>query len=49
MEQETIRFEQRDNDVFVCGYPELKDCKGVLVGNGMAFSLAKAGGIMNCM
>lgn len=37
MEQETIRFEQRDNDVFVCGYPELKDCKGVLVGNGMAF------------
>ena len=37
MEQETIRFEQRDNDVFVCGYPDLKDCKGVLVGNGMAF------------
>ena len=37
MEQETIRFKQQDNDVFVYGYPELKDCKGVLAGDGMAF------------
>ena len=37
MEQETIRFEQRDNDVFVYGYPELKDRKGILAGDGMAF------------
>lgn len=37
MEQETIRFEQRDNDVFVYGYPELKDRKGILAGDGMVF------------
>ena len=37
MGQETIRFEQNDNGLFVYGYPELKDCKGVLVGDGMAF------------
>lgn len=37
MEQETIRFEQRDNDVFVYGYPELKDRKGILAGDRMAF------------
>lgn len=36
MEQETIRFEQRDNDVFVYGYPELKDRKGILAGDKMA-------------
>ena len=34
MEQETIRFEQQGNDVFVYGYPELKDRKGILAGNG---------------
>ena len=49
MEQETIRFEHRDNDVFVYGYPELKDRKGILAGDGMVFSMAKVGGIMNCM
>ena len=37
MEQETIRFERQDNDVFVYGYPELKDRKGFLAGDGMAF------------
>lgn len=37
MEQEIIRFEQRDNDVFVYGYPELKDRKGILAGDSMAF------------
>lgn len=49
IEQETIRFERQDSDVFVYGYPELKDRKGILAGDGMAFSLAKAGGIMNCI
>lgn len=38
MEQEIIRFEQRDNGVFVYGYPELKDRKGILAGDRMAFS-----------
>ena len=37
MEQETIRFKQQDNDVFVYGYPELKDRKGILAGDRMAF------------
>ena len=37
MEQETIRFERQDNDVFVYGYPELKNRKGILAGEGMAF------------
>lgn len=37
MEQETIRFEQRDNYIFVYGYPELKDRKGILAGDGMVF------------
>ena len=37
MEQEAIRFEQKDNEVFVYGYPELKDRKGVVVGDGIAF------------
>ncbi len=37
MGQETIRFEQNDNGLFVYGYPELKDRKGILVGDGMAF------------
>ena len=37
MEQETIRFEQKDNDIFVYGCPELNDCKGVVVGDGIAF------------
>ena len=37
MEQETIRFEQRDNYIFVYGYPELKDRKGILAGDRMAF------------
>ena len=37
MEQEAIRFEQKDNEVFVYGYPELKDRKGVIVGDGIAF------------
>ena len=37
MKQETIRFKQQDNDVFVYGYPELKDHKGILAGDGMAF------------
>ena len=37
MEQETIGFEQRDNDVFVYDYPELKDRKGILAGDRMAF------------
>ena len=37
MEQETIRFKQQDNDVFVYGYPELKDHKGIFAGDGMAF------------
>ena len=37
MEQKTIRFEQHDNNVLVYGYPELKDCKGILAGDGMAF------------
>lgn len=37
MEQEAIRFEQKDNDVFVYGYPELKDRKGVVVGDRIAF------------
>ena len=36
MEQETIRFEQHDNYVFVYGYPELKGRKGILAGDGMA-------------
>ena len=37
MKQEAIRFEQKDNDVFVYGYLELKDRKGVVVGDGIAF------------
>ena len=37
MEQETIRFEQKDDGLFVYGYPELKNRKGVLAGDGMAF------------
>lgn len=37
MEQKTIRFEQKDNGVFVYDYPELKDRKGILAGDGMAF------------
>lgn len=37
MEQEAIRFEQKDNEVFVYGYPELKDRKGILAGDRMAF------------
>ena len=37
MEQEAIRFEQKDSDIFVYGYPELKDRKGVIVGDGIAF------------
>ena len=37
VEQGTIRFEQQDNSVFVYGYPELKDRKGILAGDGMAF------------
>lgn len=41
MEQETIRFEQQGNDVFVYGYPELKDRKGILAGNGMAIFFGK--------
>ena len=36
MEQEAIRFEQKDNEVFVYGYPNLKDRKGVIVGDGIA-------------
>lgn len=36
VEQGSIRFEQQDNCVFVYGYPELKDCKGILAGDGMA-------------
>ena len=36
VKQETIRFEQQDNSVFVYGYPELKDRKGILAGDGMA-------------
>ncbi len=37
MEQDIVKFEQKGNEVFVYGYPELKDRKGVLVGDGMAF------------
>ena len=37
VEQETIRFERQDNDVFVYGYPELKNRKGILAGEGMTF------------
>ena len=37
VEQGTTRFEQQDNSVFVYGYPELKDRKGILAGDGMAF------------
>ena len=37
MEQEAIRFEQKDNDIFVYGCPELKDRKGVVAGDGIAF------------
>ena len=37
MKQEAIRFEQKDKDVFVYGYLELKDRKGVIVGDGIAF------------
>lgn len=44
MEQETIRFEQKDDGLFVYGYPELKDCKGVLVGDGMAFFFGEGWG-----
>lgn len=35
--QALIRFEQKGNDVFVSGYPELENRKGVIVGNGIAF------------
>ena len=37
MKQEVVRFEQKDNEVFVYGYPELENRKGVIVGDGMAF------------
>lgn len=37
MEQETIRFEQKNNEVCVYGYPELKDRKGILAGGGIVF------------
>lgn len=33
----TIQFEVKGNDVFVHGYPELENRKGLLVGDGMAF------------
>ena len=37
MKQEAIRFEQKDNDILVYGYQELKVRKGVVVGDGIAF------------
>lgn len=37
MEQETIRFERKDNGLFVYGYPELQDREGIPAGKGMAF------------
>ncbi len=37
MGQETIRFEQKNNEVFVYGYPDLENRKGILAGDGMAF------------
>lgn len=33
----TIKFEIKDKDVFVHGYPELEGRKGILAGDGMAF------------
>jgi hypothetical protein len=37
MEQDIVKFEQKGNEVFVSGYSELENRKGVLVGDGMAF------------
>lgn len=37
MEQEAVRFKQKNNEVFVYGYPELENRKGVIVGDGIAF------------
>ena len=37
MEQDAIRFEQKGHEVFVYGYPELKNRKGMIVGDGIAF------------
>ena len=37
MEQETIRFEQKDSKVFVYGCPQLEGHKGILSEDGMAF------------
>ena len=41
MKQEVVRFEQKDNEVFVYGYHELENRKGVIVGDGMVFFFGK--------
>lgn len=47
MIEKCIEFKIRDGEVVIHGYPELENRKGVIVGDGIAISLEKAGEIMN--
>ena len=37
MDTNAVDFKIRGNEVFVSGYPELENRKGVIAGDGMAF------------
>lgn len=45
MKQEVIRFEQKNDEVFVHGYPDLENRKGILAGDGMAFFFGEGLGL----